>query len=57
MEKMDETQIPSNHYISPEDENKDVKSDFVQWSIVGDGSFCPSSKTLDILSPGLYERI
>jgi hypothetical protein len=55
MEKMGETQISSNQYISPEDENKDVKSDFVQWSIVGDGSFCPSSKTLDILSPGLYE--
>lgn len=31
------------------------KNDFVQWSIIGDGSFAPSNKTLAILEPGLYE--
>lgn len=40
-----------------EEENINIKSDFVQWTIIGDGSFCPSNKTLDILIPGLYEPI
>ena len=38
----------------PMEEDKN-NCDFVQWTIIGDGSFAPSNKTLEILDPGLYE--
>jgi AAA+ superfamily predicted ATPase len=36
-----------------EEEEKD--KNYTQWTIVGDGSFCPAPSTLEFLRPGRYE--
>lgn len=55
LDMVERTEIQISSLDEDDNEKNGVKDDFVQWSIVGDGSFCPSSKTMDILNPGLYE--
>jgi AAA+ superfamily predicted ATPase len=58
-----------NNYVIPEESIPEVtqdmldemfddqKIDYAQWSIVGDGSFIPSPKSVNVLPPGLYEIV